>query len=142
MRTYYLRSFGCQMNEHDAERIRALLEETACARWTSPERPTCSSTTPAPSGRRPTTAWPGTWAAAARLKREDPGRLVVVAGCLAQSRQEAFFRRFPFVDVLVGPQSLHELPELLRGGALEPADRPPASSRRTTRWSAELRGAA
>ena len=31
MRTYYLRSFGCQMNEHDAERIRALLEERGLA---------------------------------------------------------------------------------------------------------------
>ena len=94
-----------------------------------PTTPACSSTTPAPSGRRPTPAWPGIWAPPRRLKREDPSRLVVVAGCLAQSRREEFFADFPFVDVLVGPQSLHELPALLER----------AAGRRASRWGPSRR---
>ena len=62
---------------------------------------------------------------------------MVVAGCLAQSRREEFLADFPFVDVLVGPQSLHELPLLLeqRLATGEPAG---AFQEATTRWSADL----
>ena len=60
-----------------------------------------------------------------------------MAGCLAQSRREGFLADFPFVDVLVGPQSLHELPALLErrltGG--KPVG---AFADATTRWSADL----
>ena len=56
---------------------------------------------------------------AARLKREDPGRIVLVTGCLPQAEQAAFFARFPFVDGALGPQNLHRLPELLEA-AVEP----------------------
>lgn len=111
--TYYLRSFGCQMNDHDSERIAGLLEELGLARVAAPEEArllvynTCSIREKADSRLA------GHLGDAARLKREDPGRQVVVAGCLAQSRREEFLADFPFVDVLVGPQSLHDLPALL-----------------------------
>jgi tRNA-2-methylthio-N6-dimethylallyladenosine synthase len=135
--TYYLRSFGCQMNDHDAERIAGLLEEMGLSREDSPEEAgllvynTCSIREKADNRLA------GHLGAAARLKREDRDRLVVVAGCLAQSRKEGLLRDFPFVDVLVGPQSLHELPGLIErrrcGG--KPAG---AFQERTTRWSADL----
>jgi tRNA-2-methylthio-N6-dimethylallyladenosine synthase len=110
---YYLRSFGCQMNDHDSERIAGVLEDLGMLRVAAPEEArllvynTCSIREKADSRLA------GHLGEAARLKREDPGRQVVVAGCLAQSRQEEFLADFPFVDVLVGPQSLHELPDLL-----------------------------
>lgn len=135
--TYYLRSFGCQMNDHDSERIAGLLEEMGLARRESPEEAgllvynTCSIR------EKADTRLAGHLGDAARLKSEDATRLIVVAGCLAQSRQEEFFRDFPFVDVLVGPQSLHELPGLIerRCSGGEPVG---AFQDRTTRWSADL----
>ena len=135
--TYYLRSFGCQMNDHDAERIGGLLEQIGLTRRESPEEAallvynTCSIREKADSRLA------GHLGDAARLKREDASRLVVVAGCLAQSRREEFLDEFPFVDILVGPQSLHELPELLerRRQGRRPVG---AFQERTTRWSAEL----
>jgi tRNA-2-methylthio-N6-dimethylallyladenosine synthase len=60
-----------------------------------------------------------------------------VAGCLAQSRREGFFADFPFVDVLVGPQSLHELPALLEQ-RLAAGSGVGAYAETTTQWSAEL----
>ena len=62
---------------------------------------------------------------------------MVVAGCLAQSRKEGFFSDFPFVDVLVGPQSLHDLPVLLerRRATARPVG---AFQETTTGWSADL----
>ncbi len=74
---------------------------------------------------------------AARLKKERPTLLVAVAGCLAQSRREEFLTEFPFVDVLVGPQSLHELPALLEQ-RLAAGTAAGAFAEETTRWSADL----
>ncbi len=135
--TYYLRSFGCQMNDHDSERIAGLLEEMGLAATPSPEDAdllvynTCSIREKADSRLA------GHLGTAARLKKARPSRLVVVAGCLAQSRREEFFEDFPFVDVLVGPQSLHELPDLLEG-RLTVGEPVGAFADATTRWSADL----
>ena len=125
------------MNEHDAERIAGLLEESGLARVGEPEEAdilvynTCSIREKADNRLA------GHLSLATRLKREDPGRLVVVAGCLAQSRREAFFADFPCVDVLVGPQSLHQLPALIEE-RLDTGDRATAFAETTTRWSADL----
>jgi tRNA-2-methylthio-N6-dimethylallyladenosine synthase len=125
------------MNDHDSERIACLLEEMGLARVGSPEHAgvlvynTCSIR------EKADTRLAGHLGLAARLKKEDAALLVVVAGCLAQSRRDGFLADFPFVDVLVGPQSLHELPGLLEqrratGG-------PVGAFRETTgTWSADL----
>jgi len=136
-RTYYLRTFGCQMNDHDSERIAGMLEEMGLSRRESPESAgvlvynTCSIR------EKADTRLAGHLGSAARLKKEDAERLVVVAGCLAQSRREELLEDFPFVDVLVGPQSLHELPTLLE--ERRETGRPAGAFAETTkRWSADL----
>ena len=111
--TFYLRTFGCQMNEHDSERIAGLLVGMGLRQVAEPDDGdvlvynTCSIREKADNRLM------GHLGVARRLKGVDKHRLVVVAGCLAQSRREAFFGDFPFVDVLVGPQSLFELPHLI-----------------------------
>jgi len=113
MRTYHVRSFGCQMNEHDAERLRYLLEAEGLAPAAGPEAAdvlvynTCTVRESADERLA------GHLSGAARLKREDPGRIVLVTGCLPQAEGAAFFERFPFVDGILGPQNVHRLPELL-----------------------------
>jgi tRNA-2-methylthio-N6-dimethylallyladenosine synthase len=135
--TYYLRTFGCQMNDHDAERIAGMLEEAGLSPRDSPEEAellvfnTCSIREKA--DRRLASHLQE----AARFKRRDPERLIVVAGCLAQSRKEAFVKDFPFVDVLVGPQSLHELPRLIEERKRK-GQWVGAFQEETTRWSADL----
>lgn len=113
-RTFYLRSFGCQMNDHDAERIHGMLADMGVRRVEAPEEAdllvfnTCSIREKADSRLL------GHLGGAKRLKQADPGRIVAVTGCLPQSRGNAFFRDHPYVDILLGPQSLHELPFQLR----------------------------
>jgi len=125
------------MNDHDSERIAGLLEEMGLARSATPEGAdllvynTCSIREKADNRLA------GHLGTAARLKREDGEKLVVVAGCLAQSRRTEFLADFPFVDIVVGPQNLHQLPTLLQRrlacgapvGAFDEA---------TTSWSADL----
>jgi tRNA-2-methylthio-N6-dimethylallyladenosine synthase len=55
---------------------------------------------------------------AKRLKSEDPGRVVGVGGCWAQSVKEEVFERFPFVDVAFGPGQIHKLAEFLNSDSL------------------------
>jgi tRNA-2-methylthio-N6-dimethylallyladenosine synthase len=117
---YYLRSFGCQMNEHDAERIRALLEAEGLERADAPEAADVLVYNTCTVRKSADDRLAGHLGTAARLKREDPGRVVLVTGCLPQAEQAAFFARFPFVDGALGPQNLHRLPELL-SAAVEPA---------------------
>lgn len=112
--TYYLRTFGCQMNDHDAERISALMEALGYRRVADPGAAevliynTCTVRSSADDRLA------GHLGAAARAKRVDGRRVVVLTGCLPQAEREAIFSRFPFVDVAVGPQSLHLLPEAVR----------------------------
>ena len=120
MRTYYLRSFGCQMNEHDAERIRALLEADGLRPVDEPDDADVLVYNTCTVRKSADDRLAGHLGNAARLKREDPGRIVLVTGCLPQAEQDDFFRRFPCVDGALGPQNLHRLPELLEA-AVEPA---------------------
>jgi len=121
---YYLRSFGCQMNEHDAERIRALLEAQGLERADAPDGADVLVYNTCTVRKSADDRLAGHLGTAARLKREKPSRVVLVTGCLPQAEQAGFFKRFPFVDGALGPQNLHRLPELLRA-AEEPAEAGP-----------------
>jgi tRNA-2-methylthio-N6-dimethylallyladenosine synthase len=118
MKTYHLTTFGCQMNEHDSERMKGMLESLGYAE--APERAeadvilfnTCSIRETA--DRR----FISHLGEAKRLKREDPGRVIGVGGCWAQSLKEEVFARFPFVDVAFGPGQVHRLAEFLTSDSL------------------------
>src|SRR5436305_5370370 len=117
-RTYHLTTFGCQMNEHDSERMKGLLESLGYRE--APEREqanvvlfnTCAIRESADSRL---IAHLGQ---ARRLKREQPERVVGVGGCWAQSLKEEVFERFPFVDVAFGPGQVHKLAEFLISDSL------------------------
>jgi tRNA-2-methylthio-N6-dimethylallyladenosine synthase len=122
---YYLRSFGCQMNEHDAERIRALLEAHGLEPADEPDDAGVLVYNTCTVRKSADDRLAGHLGTAARLKRDDPSRVVLVTGCLPQAAQVDIFTRFPFVDGALGPQNLHRLPELLEAAG-QPAGARPA----------------
>ncbi len=135
--SYYLRSFGCQMNDHDSERIAGLLEEMGLTRSRTPESADLLVFNTCSIREKADTRLAGHLGEAARLKKNDPARLVAIVGCLAQSRREELLADFPFVDVLAGPQSLHELSGLIERRLT--TGRPVGAFQETTiRWSADL----
>jgi tRNA-2-methylthio-N6-dimethylallyladenosine synthase len=115
---FHVTTFGCQMNEHDSERMKGML--TTLGYSEVPEREqadlilfnTCSIRESADSRF---TAHLGE---AKRLKSESPERIVGVGGCWAQSVKEEVFERFPFVDVAFGPGQIHKLAEFLTSDSL------------------------
>src|ERR1700722_18271350 len=118
MKSYHLTTFGCQMNEHDSERMKGMLESLGYAE--APERAqadlilfnTCSIREAADS------RFISHLGEAKRLKREQPERVVGVGGCWAQSVKDEVFERFPFVDVAFGPGQVHKLAEFLTSDSL------------------------
>jgi tRNA-2-methylthio-N6-dimethylallyladenosine synthase len=118
MKRYHLTTFGCQMNEHDSERIKGMLEALGYAEADARGDAdlilfnTCSIREAADSRF---TAHLGE---AKRLKREVPDRVIGVGGCWAQSVKEEVFARFPFVDVAFGPGQVHKLAEFLTSDSL------------------------
>jgi tRNA-2-methylthio-N6-dimethylallyladenosine synthase len=115
---YHVTTFGCQMNEHDSERMRGMLESLGYERAESREGAdlilfnTCSIRESADS------RFIAHLGEAKRLKSEDPGRVVGVGGCWAQSVKDEVFERFPFVDVAFGPGQIHRLAEFLTSDSL------------------------
>ncbi len=115
---YHLTTFGCQMNEHDSERMKGMLESLGYAE--APERNeadlilfnTCSIRETADA------RFISHLGEAKRLKRETPGTVVGVGGCWAQSLKDEVFERFPFVDVAFGPGQVHKLAEFLTSDSL------------------------
>src|SRR6202451_2764061 len=112
-RTYEIRTYGCQMNAHDSERVAGLLEDAGYAR--------------APEGESPDLVVFNTCAvrenAADRLygnlghllpaKKAHKGMQIAVGGCLAQMEREQITKRAPWVDVVYGTHNIWSLPKLL-----------------------------
>ncbi|MBV9424716.1 MAG: tRNA (N6-isopentenyl adenosine(37)-C2)-methylthiotransferase MiaB [Solirubrobacterales bacterium] len=118
MKRYHVTTFGCQMNEHDSERMKGMLESLGYSE--APRRDqadlilfnTCSIREKADE------RFIAHLGEAKRLKNEDPTRVVGVGGCWAQSVKEEVFARFPFVDVAFGPGQVHRLAEFLASDSL------------------------
>jgi len=118
VKTYHVTTFGCQMNEHDSERMKGMLESLGYREV--PERAdadvilfnTCSIRESADS------RFVGHLGEAKRLKSEDPEKVVGVGGCWAQSVKDDVFRQFPFVDVAFGPGQIPKLAEFLTSDSI------------------------
>ena len=118
MATYHLTTFGCQMNEHDSERMKGMLESIGYREVEERDGAdlilfnTCSIREKADN------RLVGHLGEAKRLKAEDPERVVGIGGCWSQSMKERVFELFPFVDVAFGPGQVHKLAEFLTSDSL------------------------
>ncbi len=114
IKKFHIKTFGCQMNEYDSDKMADVLR--ACEGMERTERPedadvillnTCSIREKAEEkvfsdlGR------------IRSLKVARPDLLIGVGGCVASQEGEAIVRRAPYVDLVFGPQTLHRLPQLI-----------------------------
>ena len=118
MKSYHVTTFGCQMNEHDSERMKGMLESLGYSESKDREQAdlilfnTCSIREKADD------RFVSHLREAAVLKRRDPERVIGVGGCWAQSVKDDVFRQFPFVDVAFGPGQVHKLAEFLTSDSI------------------------
>ena len=112
-RTYQVRTYGCQMNVHDSERLAGLLEAAGYRR--APDGTdadvvvfnTCAVRENADNKLY------GNISHLAPRKQADPDMQIAVGGCLAQKDRDAVLRRAPWVDVVFGTHNIGSLPALL-----------------------------
>jgi len=112
MKTFYIRTFGCQMNDHDSERMAQLLVMqglrpvdsprdadlviiNTCSVRAKPEHKALSEV-----GRH-------------RQRKQAKGTRIVLAGCVAQQEGERLLSRAPYLDAIIGPDAVGRLPEIL-----------------------------
>jgi tRNA-2-methylthio-N6-dimethylallyladenosine synthase len=118
MKRYHVTTFGCQMNQHDSERMKGMLESLGYSEALTRDQAdlilfnTCSIRENADN------RFVAHLGEAKRLKAQRPDRIVGVGGCWAQSVKEEVFARFPFVDVAFGPGQVHKLAEFLTSDSL------------------------
>ena len=113
-RRYFIKTFGCQMNEYDSARMADVLRAGAGLEATDDPAQadlllmnTCSVREKA---QEKVFSLLGEWR---RLKARRPQVIIGVGGCVASQEGEAITERAPFVDLVFGPQTLHRLPQML-----------------------------
>jgi tRNA-2-methylthio-N6-dimethylallyladenosine synthase len=116
VRRYHVTTFGCQMNAHDSERIKGMLESLGLGEATTAEDADVVVFNTCTIREKPDTRLAAYLGNAAARKRERPDLVVAVGGCYAEAQRERIFERYPFVDVAFGPGSIPHLGEWIAAG--------------------------
>jgi tRNA-2-methylthio-N6-dimethylallyladenosine synthase len=113
-RKLYIKTFGCQMNEYDSDKISDVLAESHNLELTTkPEEAdvlllnTCSIREKA---QEKVFSQLGRWKT---WKQEKPDLVIGVGGCVASQEGDSIQKRAPYVDIVFGPQTIHRLPQML-----------------------------
>ncbi len=110
---YLVRTFGCQMNEHDSERLAGLLEADGYSPTTDVEDADVVVLNTCCIRENADNKLYGTLGHLKSVKDRRPGMEIVVAGCLAQKDREVVTERAPYVDVVLGTHNVHRAVDLL-----------------------------
>jgi tRNA-2-methylthio-N6-dimethylallyladenosine synthase len=116
VRRYHVTTFGCQMNAHDSERIKGMLEELGLGESATQEDADVLVFNTCTIREKPDTKFAAHLAQAAALKQRDSGKVIAVGGCYAEAQRERLFELYPYVDVAFGPGSIPHLGEWLGAG--------------------------
>lgn len=112
---YYIESYGCQMNDHDAEKLSGMLQTCGFSPAPSKEEATLLLFNTCCVREHAEKRVFGNIGALKKRKEDEPGLLIGVCGCMMQQQEvaERLFKRFPFVDLVFGTHELHHFPLLL-----------------------------
>ena len=111
-RTYQVRTFGCQMNVHDSERISGLLQDAGYVEADGEQADIVVFNTCAVRENADNKLY-GNLGLLAPIKERRPGMQIAVGGCLAQKDRETILRKAPWVDAVFGTHNIGSLPALL-----------------------------
>lgn len=121
-RTYEVRTYGCQMNVHDSERLSGLLEDAGYVAAAGGEQADVVVFNTCAVRENADNKLYGNLGHLAPVKATRPGMQIAVGGCLAQKDRDTITRKAPWVDVVFGTHNIGSLPVLLeRARALDEA---------------------
>ena len=114
-RTYDVRTYGCQMNVHDSERISGLMEDAGYVRAADADSADVVVFNTCAVRENADNRLYGNLGHLKPVKDRTPGMQIAVGGCLAQKDQAVITRRAPWVDVVLGTHNVHRAAELVDG---------------------------
>ncbi len=118
MHRYHVTTFGCQMNAHDSERIRGLLEELGLGEAATPDEADVLVFNTCTIREKPDQRLAAYLGNAKAQKARCPETIIAVGGCYAEAQREHMFDRYPFIDVAFGPGTIHHLGDWLGAGGM------------------------
>jgi tRNA-2-methylthio-N6-dimethylallyladenosine synthase len=122
VKRFHVTTFGCQMNAHDSERIKGLLESLGLGEAPAPQDADVLVFNTCTIREKPDTRLAAHLGAAGARKRVEPELVIAVGGCFAEAQRERIFELYPFVDVAFGPGSIPHLADWIGAGG-EPVAR-------------------
>jgi tRNA-2-methylthio-N6-dimethylallyladenosine synthase len=112
--TYFITTYGCQMNEHDSERLAGMLEAEGYSEAAAPDEASVVLFNTCCIREKADTRLYGQLGHIKAIKDRRPDLKIVVGGCLAQKDRSLIQQKAPYVDVVLGTHNLASLPRLLR----------------------------
>jgi tRNA-2-methylthio-N6-dimethylallyladenosine synthase len=113
-RLVYIKTFGCQMNEHDSERMLALLEGCGYRETKHVEEADLMLVNTCTVREKPEQKAYSMVGRFQQLKENNPHAIIGITGCVAQQEGERLLGRIPALDFVLGPGKIHNLPQILR----------------------------
>lgn len=114
----YIKTFGCQMNEFDSERILYFLEREGYRRTFDMEKANVIVFNTCAVREKAKNRLYGHVGDLKRLKEKNPDLLILVGGCTAQNLRQKLIRDFPYIDIIFGTHNISEIPKLIRARKL------------------------
>jgi tRNA-2-methylthio-N6-dimethylallyladenosine synthase len=120
MRRYHVTTFGCQMNVHDSERIKGLLESVGLGEAADADEADFLVFNTCTIREKADDRLVAHLMDARAAKQRDPDKVIVVGGCWSESMKDELFEQFPFVDLAFGPGNIHRLGDFIEAGGQIP----------------------
>jgi tRNA-2-methylthio-N6-dimethylallyladenosine synthase len=115
-RRYHVQTFGCQMNVHDSERMKGLLESLGLGEAADPADADVLVFNTCTIRERADDRFVAHLMKARAAKQRDPEKAIVVGGCWSESMKDELFEIYPFVDLAFGPGHISKLAEFIGAG--------------------------
>ncbi|MEO1475393.1 MAG: tRNA (N6-isopentenyl adenosine(37)-C2)-methylthiotransferase MiaB, partial [Pseudomonadota bacterium] len=120
----YIKTYGCQMNVYDSERMADVLKPLGYASSDAPEDADLVILNTCHIREKATEKVYSELGRIKKMKEASGGKMTIaVAGCVAQAEGEEIMRRQPAVDLVLGPQAYHKLPEMIARASRAVGDR-------------------
>ena len=116
MKRYHVQTFGCQMNAHDSERMKGVLESLGLGEAADPADADVLVFNTCTIREKADDRFVAHLMEARAAKRRDPDKRIVVGGCWSESMKDELFDLYPFVDLAFGPGHISKLAEVIGPG--------------------------
>jgi tRNA-2-methylthio-N6-dimethylallyladenosine synthase len=116
VKRYFVTTFGCQMNAHDSERIKGMLESLGLGEARAQDEADVLVFNTCTIREKPDQRFAAHMGNAKALKERNPELVVAVGGCYAEAQRERLFSLYPYVDVAFGPGSIPHLGDWIGAG--------------------------